>query len=116
MTTQDNERLVYMGQKLRRKRDELGISQAELGRRVGTTQNTISRYELGLTPIADSLLSLLAKALSVETTYFSTEDSKPTEQLAITNESYARERRCVSRLRPPLTSSPSIIRRMRTTL
>ncbi|GIK40472.1 MAG: hypothetical protein BroJett011_43050 [Chloroflexota bacterium] len=90
MTTQDNQRLVYIGQKLRQKRVELGLSQAELGRRVDTTQNTISRYELGLAPIADSLLPLLAKALSVETAYFSAEDFEPTEQSAITtNEIYA---------------------------
>lgn len=85
MTTHDQQRLAYLGQKLRQKRNELGLSQAELGRQVGTTQNTISRYELGLTPIADNLLPLLAQALSVETTYFSAEDFEPTEAPAPTN-------------------------------
>jgi transcriptional regulator with XRE-family HTH domain len=86
MTTPDQQRLAYIGQKLRQKRNELGLSQAELGRRVGTTQNTISRYELGLIPIADNLLPLLAQALSVETIYFSVEDFEPTEVSAPTNE------------------------------
>lgn len=86
MTTPDQQRLAYIGQKLRQKRNELGLSQAELGRRVGATQNTISRYELGLTPISNNLLLLLAQALSVETTYFSAEDFEPTEEPAPTNE------------------------------
>lgn len=85
MTTPDQQRLAHIGQKLQQKRNELGLSQAELGRRVGATQNTISRYELGLTPISDNLLPLLAQALSVETTYFSAEDFEPTEAPAPTN-------------------------------
>jgi transcriptional regulator with XRE-family HTH domain len=86
MATQDKQRLAYVGQKLRQKRNELGLSRADLGQRMGTTQNTISRYELNLTPISDNLLPLLAQILSVEMIYFSAEDFEPTEESAPTNE------------------------------
>jgi transcriptional regulator with XRE-family HTH domain len=39
------------GQDLKRRREALGLSQAELGRLLGVMQNTVSRWELGLVVI-----------------------------------------------------------------
>lgn len=54
------------GRKIRRARIGAGISQNELGRRIGTGQQTISNYENGLrTPDLDTA-KLIADALNMD--------------------------------------------------
>jgi transcriptional regulator with XRE-family HTH domain len=49
------------GEKIRRRRRHLGLSQADLARRVGVDQKTISRYERGeIAPEGENLTSLAA--------------------------------------------------------
>lgn len=52
---------------LRRRRLALGLSQAELGRRLDVPQNTISRWELGTLKIErQAMLDLALRALEAE--------------------------------------------------
>ena len=53
-------------EKLRRLRRRAALSQQELARRAGTTQETISRLERGHHDARGSTLRRLAKALGVE--------------------------------------------------
>jgi transcriptional regulator with XRE-family HTH domain len=48
------------GQELRRRREALGLSQADLGRLLGVMQNTVSRWELGLVVIRHPKILALA--------------------------------------------------------
>lgn len=52
------------GDELRERRERLGLSQVALAKLLGTTQNTISRWELGTLPIEKSqMLELALEAL-----------------------------------------------------
>lgn len=52
------------GDELRERREKLGLSQSALAQQLGTTQNTISRWELGTLQIEKSqMLELALEAL-----------------------------------------------------
>lgn len=55
----------FIGAAVRRRRDAAGISQRELGDRVGLDRNHISRIEVGSTNIALDTLEKVATALGV---------------------------------------------------
>ncbi|MFO0906825.1 MAG: helix-turn-helix transcriptional regulator [Isosphaeraceae bacterium] len=55
-----------IGNFIRRRRDELGISQAELGRKLGRHQVWVSQRECGNTPVRSEDLPGLADALQVD--------------------------------------------------
>ena len=52
-----------VGERIRRRREELRLSQAEIARRVGTTPQAISLWELGERRIRAEFLERLARAL-----------------------------------------------------
>jgi transcriptional regulator with XRE-family HTH domain len=60
---------VLRGERLRHEREKLGFSQSELGRRIGTGENQINRYELGLADPNPYTLTRLAKELQITTDY-----------------------------------------------
>jgi transcriptional regulator with XRE-family HTH domain len=65
----DGEVAMALGERIREVRKERGWSQAELGEKVGTDSQHISRYENGrITPSVDALVRLAA-ALDVSTDY-----------------------------------------------
>jgi transcriptional regulator with XRE-family HTH domain len=67
--TGGTERAMALGERVRELRKERGWSQAELGEKVGTDSQHISRYENGrITPSVDALVRL-AGALEVSTDY-----------------------------------------------
>jgi HTH-type transcriptional regulator/antitoxin HipB len=59
-----------LGEAVRLRRAELGISQTELGRRAGMTQSAVARFEAGGTvptlPLLDRLADALGLSLRVE--------------------------------------------------
>ena len=62
--------LDAIGERIRSARQRLNLSQTELARRTGKTQNLISRYEHGQHAMRISELRTLANALAVPITYF----------------------------------------------
>lgn len=60
----------YVGQKVRMRRIELGLSQEKLGEQIGITFQQIQKYERGANRISASRLYEIAKALSVSIVYF----------------------------------------------
>ena len=65
--TPDNEAEgnVEFGERLAKLRKEAGLSQLELGERIGVAQSIISRFERGERKLYDDVLASLATALGV---------------------------------------------------
>ncbi|HYG88330.1 MAG TPA: helix-turn-helix transcriptional regulator [Azospirillum sp.] len=61
---------THVGSRLRLRRTLLGLSQTELGRRVGLTFQQIQKYERGSNGIAASRLWQLADVLDVPVSFF----------------------------------------------
>ena len=57
------------GEKIREARTELGITQIELGKRVGVSNRTITAYENGAKKAYERTIRQLAKALGVSAKY-----------------------------------------------
>jgi transcriptional regulator with XRE-family HTH domain len=60
----------YIGQKLKQRRTELGISQASLAKAVNVSFQQIQKYEKGGNRISASRLHIFARKLFVPITYF----------------------------------------------
>lgn len=61
---------VYVGERLRQYRMLAGLSQEELGRRVGLTFQQIQKYEKGANRVGAGRLYEFSKVLEVPLTYF----------------------------------------------
>jgi transcriptional regulator with XRE-family HTH domain len=61
---------IHVGQRLRLRRTLLGLSQGELGRRVGLTFQQIQKYERGVNRIGASRLAEFAAVLGVPPGWF----------------------------------------------
>lgn len=61
---------VYVGQRLRKRRMELRISQGSLGRQLGLTFSQVQKYEKGTNRIGAGRLYHLAAILGVPVEYF----------------------------------------------
>lgn len=59
-----------IGQKIRIRRIEMGISQAELGKPLGVSFQQIQKYEKGVNRVSAGRLHHIAKLLDVTTDYF----------------------------------------------
>ncbi len=59
-----------VGNRLRERREELGISQGRLGRHLGLTFSQIQKYEKGSNRIGAGRLYLISEFLGVSPTYF----------------------------------------------
>ncbi|WP_340376390.1 helix-turn-helix transcriptional regulator [Streptomyces sp. SS7] len=55
-----------LGETVRTKRQDLGLSQLELGHRAGMTQSAVARFEAGGTVPTIAVLDRLARALGLE--------------------------------------------------
>ena len=58
-----------MGLRLRQRREELGMSRAELARRLGVSVSAIGNYETGQNAVREEILPRLLKALAVDANY-----------------------------------------------
>ncbi len=61
--------MATLGEKIRQARKELGLTQVELGRLLGLTQNSVSLYEKGLNQPSSESLTKLSQILHVTTDY-----------------------------------------------
>jgi transcriptional regulator with XRE-family HTH domain len=61
---------VYVGARIRLRRQLIGQSQETLGQRIGVTFQQVQKYERGTNRVGASRLVLIAKALGVPPTYF----------------------------------------------
>jgi transcriptional regulator with XRE-family HTH domain len=59
-----------VGQRMRQRRESLGISQGRLGRHLGLTFSQIQKYEKGANRIGAGRLYQISKYLSVKPSYF----------------------------------------------
>jgi transcriptional regulator with XRE-family HTH domain len=59
-----------LGQLLRERREELGMSQRHVARQLGVTYQQIQKYERGIDRIAASRLSVISRILKVPILYF----------------------------------------------
>jgi DNA-binding transcriptional regulator YiaG len=60
----------HVAERLRLRREELGLSQQDFARRAGLTVGTVKKYESGLLPITAGRLLVLAEVLGCEPEYF----------------------------------------------
>jgi len=61
---------VHVGQRMRQRREYLGISQGRLGRHLGLTFSQVQKYEKGSNRIGAGRLYLIAEFLGVPVQYF----------------------------------------------
>lgn len=60
---------MNIGEQIRRRREELGLSQAELAKRIGVTQGSIGNYESGVSNPKMELMTKLFEALDTDANY-----------------------------------------------
>lgn len=61
---------IYVGLRLRMRRNLVGLSQGQLGKSLGLTFQQIQKYECGVNRMGSSRLYQIAKILSVPVMYF----------------------------------------------
>jgi transcriptional regulator with XRE-family HTH domain len=61
---------IYVGSRLRMRRNLVGLSQQQLGKSLGLTFQQIQKYEHGINRMGSSCLFRIAKTLSVPVAYF----------------------------------------------
>lgn len=59
---------VAMGERIRRRRRELGLSQSALGSKLGITFQQVQKYENGTNRVSAAMLVRLAEALAIPVT------------------------------------------------
>jgi transcriptional regulator with XRE-family HTH domain len=71
---QNNEELrpenAVIGARIRMQRDRLGITQQELGGKLGVTLQQVHKYEKGISRVSSSRLNQIARALRTKAAYF----------------------------------------------
>jgi transcriptional regulator with XRE-family HTH domain len=67
-----------VGERVRRRRMQLGLSQGKLAEAIGVTFQQVQKYERGVNRVTASRLCMLAESLQVEPTYFFGTDASPT--------------------------------------
>ena len=78
---------IFAGMKLRARRTIFGMSQEEIGDKVGITFQQVQKYERGLNRIGASRMAEFCSILNVEPNYFFDLDNltAPTETMLISN-------------------------------
>lgn len=83
---------IELGKRIRLRRVELNISQAELGEQLGVSFQQVQKYEKGVNRVGASRLSQIAEALKVPVTFFYTDadnKSREVESLLFTDSSFS---------------------------
>jgi transcriptional regulator with XRE-family HTH domain len=75
-TTRVSEQDTAIGQKLRLRRNMLGLSQMEVAEKVGVSFQQLQKYEKGTNRVGAARLNQLAKILGIEVNYFFGEEIK----------------------------------------
>lgn len=61
---------IYVGTRIRMRRKELGLSQTEIGKKLGVTFQQQQKYERGANRISASKLLMTAQAFNVDVNWF----------------------------------------------
>jgi transcriptional regulator with XRE-family HTH domain len=77
---------AHVGQRMRRRREALGISQGRLGRHLGLTFSQVQKYEKGTNRIGAGRLYQIASFLGVQPGYFFAGLDEPEEQDTTAND------------------------------
>ncbi|WCR53291.1 MAG: hypothetical protein PG981_000313 [Wolbachia endosymbiont of Ctenocephalides orientis wCori] len=72
---------IQVGKKIRERRIICGLSQADLAKKAGISQQQVQKYETGVTRIVVDKLHKLAEALLVDISYFLTNISENAAEL-----------------------------------
>jgi transcriptional regulator with XRE-family HTH domain len=70
---------IEMGRRIRLRRVEIGLSQSELGEKLGVSFQQVQKYEKGVNRVGASRLQQIAEALGVDVTFFYGGNSKERE-------------------------------------
>lgn len=94
---------AHVGARLRARRQEMGLSQAELGRRLGVTFSQVQKYEKGSNRIGAGRLFRLSAILGVTIQYFfeGLDERAAPEPEAIDSVELARLRDAYARIQSP---------------
>ena len=65
----ENDAAKNIGERIKARREALGMKRPELARRLGVEPNTLYRYEIGSIGIKDSIKEKIAQALGVSLGY-----------------------------------------------
>lgn len=87
---------AHVGNRLRRRREELGLSQTGLAKAAGVPVNRVQRYEIGATRISAGRLYELGEILDVPVAYFF-DEAQPELSGPIAQEASLRRRRVGAR-------------------
>lgn len=66
----DDQLVVFIGRRIKMRRIVIGLTQARLAEMIGTSHQSIQKYESGSVRISAPSLWLIASALSVPISYF----------------------------------------------
>jgi transcriptional regulator with XRE-family HTH domain len=77
---------AHVGQRMRRRREALGISQGRLGRHLGLTFSQVQKYEKGTNRIGAGRLYQIANFLGVQPGYFFAGLDEPEQPGATAND------------------------------
>jgi transcriptional regulator with XRE-family HTH domain len=72
---------IEMGRRIGLRRVEIGLSQSELGEKLGVSFQQVQKYEKGVNRVGASRLPLIAEALGVDVTFFHEGNSKPEREV-----------------------------------
>lgn len=91
---------VALGERIRRRRRELGLSQSALGGKLGITFQQVQKYENGANRVSAVMLLKLSDALSIPVTEI-LQDVDPTPHPAATDSQGAQLAAAFSRIQSP---------------
>lgn len=83
---------VERGKRIRLRRTELGMTQSELGKKLGVTFQQVQKYEKGVNRVGATRLQDVANALQVPVSFFydiQTNDSKEVESLLFLDSNFS---------------------------
>jgi transcriptional regulator with XRE-family HTH domain len=71
---------MTVGEKIRARRQELGMTMDDLGRAIGVQRSAVNKYEKGVVELTASKIAALAKALDVPVFYLLDDDPEDLDQ------------------------------------
>ena len=71
---------MTVGEKIKARRKELGMTMEDLGRAIGVQRSAINKYEKGMVELTASKISAIARALNVPIFYLLDDDPEDSDQ------------------------------------
>jgi transcriptional regulator with XRE-family HTH domain len=71
---------MTVGEKIRARRQQLGMTMDDLGRAIGVQRSAVNKYEKGVVKLTASKIAALAKALDVPVFYLLDDDPEDLDQ------------------------------------